>query len=292
MLIFQQSTPLPIQKRLKINREATWYTWSRDFRDLFKFWKKEVEGSEKPPSIHLRGGKEYDDTYSLEIDSLSDKKLMQDLMVFANDLYNSDICDQLMLFRDMMDENLSGRSLHFLFAFLRAALVSCSNNPLSALCQPISRTRKQGKEFPLHSDLYIPVILFNIFDEVENDRSGASIFLPVSSAIELLNQAKKLPPEIKQKIIQNLTQTHDNDRYEENYDLLHGWENAWTQEIERRMRRQQLRIKMYSGQGYMIHDRKWLHGRERISGNLSYKRLHRLIFNTRQTQQIYEALVK
>jgi hypothetical protein len=292
MLIFEQSTPLPIQTRLKINREATWYTWSRDFRGLFKFWKKEVEAAKRPISIHLLGGKLYDDTYSLEVDSITDRTLLRDLIVFANDLYNLEITDQLILFRNMLDEDLSGRNLHFLFAFFRDTLVSCSNDPFSALSQPISRALKQGKEFPLHSDLYIPVILFNIFDDVDTDNSGASIFLPVSAAVELLSQVKELPPQIKQQITDNLTQVHDKDCYEEAYNLLHGWEHPWTQDIERRMIRRQLRVKLFSGQGYMLHDRKWLHGRERIAGKLSHKRLHRLVFNTKQAQLKYEELTK
>src|SRR5438046_107786 len=76
---------------------------------------------------------------------------------------------------------------------------------------------------------------------------------------------------------------HDEDRYEENYDLLHGCHD-WTKDIEKRMERQLLKVKLFSGQGYMIHDRKWLHGREALSGNLSSKRLYRLVFNTRQIQ--------
>lgn len=285
MGIFQQIDPPLKQARLTINRKATWHTWSPDFRALFKPWKKEIETLRSPPSIHLLRGKEYDDTYTLEASRLSDKKLTRDLMFFAKDLYGLQISNQLMLFTSLIDKDLSGRGLHYLFAFLRAALVSCSRDPLSALCQPISRSQKRGSEFLLHSDLYVPAILFNVFDDVENDSSGASLFLSVSSTIEILSQAGSLPLEVRLRITDNLTGMHDKDFYEENYDLLHGCAHQWTQDLERRMMKQQLRIKLFSGQGYMIHDRKWLHGREALRGRLSSKRLHRLIFNTRQTQR-------
>ncbi|MEK6334703.1 MAG: hypothetical protein AABM67_07130 [Acidobacteriota bacterium] len=284
MKIFQQIDPPSKQARLKINREATWYTWSPDFRCLFKAWNEQVEKLRSPVSIHLLRGKEYDDTYSIPISLISDKVLLRDLLVFAEDLYALEIGDQLMLFTGLIDEDLCSRSLRYLLAFLRAALVYCSGDPLSALCQPISRSQKTGKEFPLHSDLYIPAILFNVFDDAENDSSGASLFLSVASVIELLGSVKSLPDDVRQRITANLTRMHDRDCYEENYDLLHGCAHKWTQDLEQRMTRRQSKIKLYCGQGYMIHDRKWLHGRESLRGKLSTKRLHRLIFNTKQTQ--------
>lgn len=284
MNIFQQTEAPLKQARLSINRIASWHTWSREFRALFGPWRKQVEALRKPVSIHLLAGREYDDTYSLDQNSICDRALAKDLMCFARNFYDLRISDELMLFTGLIDGPLDGRSLVFLFAFLRAALVFLSRDPLSAVCQPISKSQKNGNEFPLHSDLYVPVILFNVFEDVTNDSTGASVFLPVSSLIELLTKVKTLPIEIRKQITTNLTGIHAQDRYEENYHLLHGCGNEWTEDLERRMRQLQLRIKLYSGQGYMIHDRKWLHGREAMNGKLSHKRLHRLIFNNREAQ--------
>jgi hypothetical protein len=285
MSIFQPIAPPPKQARLSINREATWYTWSREFRLLFKAWSRQVGTMKGPVSIRLFDCVEYDDTYSLDINSISNKGLVRDLLFFARKLYDLNISDRLMLFTDLIDQDLCGRSLRFLFAFLRDALVSFARDPLAAFYQPLSTSQKEGTDFPLHSDLYVPVILFNVFEDVRNDSSGASIFLPVSSLNELFTRVKTLPVETRKKIIENLTGIHEQDRYEENYYLLHGWAHEWTEDLGRRMRQQQLRIKLYSGQGYMIHDRKWLHGREALNCKLSKKRLHRLIFNTRQAQR-------
>lgn len=285
MEIFQQIAPPRRQARASINKEAAWYTWSREFRSLFTPWNRQLRGLKQPKSTHLLGGKEYDDTYTLNINSLSNKKLARALMGFAKCLHDLKVSDRLMLFTNMLDQDLDGRSLRFLFAFFRSALVSLSHDPLSAVCQPLSRSRKGGTEFPLHSDLYVPVILFNVFEAVQADSSGASLFLPVSSVVQLLPQVKALPFETREMITKNLTGLHKEDRYEENYHLLHGWGHEWTADLERRMRQRQLRVKLYSGQGYMLHDRKWLHGREAINGMLSHKRLHRLIFNNREAQK-------
>jgi hypothetical protein len=290
MEIFQPTSAPRKQARAKINEHAVWYTWSNEFRSLFKSLNREFRTLKRPSSTHLLGGKEYDDTYTLSIHSLTDKTLARKLFSFSKCLYNLDVSGRLLLFTDMLDDDLDGRSLGYLFAFFRAALISLSNDPLSALYQPI-KGHKRGKEFPLHSDLYIPVILFNVFQEVCNDSTGASLFLQVSSVVELLGQLKTLPPNTRDQIIENLTKIHRQDRYEENFYLLHGWED-WTNELERLMRQRQLRIKLYPGQGYMLHDRRWLHGREAINGKLTHKRLHRLVFNNKAAQNEYRKHVK
>ena len=290
MEIFQPTSPPRKQARARINEHAAWYTWSNEFRSLLKPLSREFRKLKRPPSTHLLGGKEYDDTYSLSAESLADRSLARELISFSKCLYNFDVSDRLFLFTDMLDDDLDGRNLGYLFAFFRAALVSLSNDPLSALYQPIKR-QKRAKAFPLHSDLYIPVILFNVFQEVPNDSSGASLFLPISSVVELLGQLKTLPANTREQIVENLTKIHDQDRYEENFYLLHGWHD-WTDELERLMRKRQLRIKLYSGQGYMMHDRRWLHGRDEMNGTLSHKRLHRLVFNNKAAQNEYRRHVK
>lgn len=283
MDIFQQIDPPPKQRRLKVNKEATWYTWSPEFRSLLTPFCAQVQQLEQLTPLHLLGGKEYDFTYTLDLGSIADKGLARDLMHFAKSLYNVQVSDKLMFFTDMTYPHLDGRSLSFLFGFFRAALTALSRDPLSALYQPL-RPKRRGKEFLLHSDLYIPVILFNIFDEVSNDSSGASVFFPISSLIELLPRISTLPIETRKKITENLTGMHAEDRYQENFYLVHGHEHEWSDELGKRMQQRQLRIRFDSGQGYMIHDRKWLHGREALNGKLSSKRLHRLVFNNRQAQ--------
>jgi len=283
MDIFQQIDPPRKQARARINKHALWYSWSNEFRYLLKHLSRQFRSLKEPASKHLLRGKEYDDTYTLDINSVSDKALTRELMHFSKCLYNLDISDRLMLFSDMLNEDLYGRNLARLFAFFRAALVSFSNDPLSALSQSIKH-QKKGNEFPLHSDLYIPVILFNVFQEVSNDHRGASLFIPVSTVIELLHELRNLPAATRERMINNLTKTHQEDRYEENFDLLHG-RHEWTEELERRIQQRQLRIKLYCGQGYMLHDRCWLHGREAVNGKLTQKRLHRLVFNNKAAQK-------
>jgi hypothetical protein len=44
------------------------------------------------------------------------------------------------------------------------------------------------------------------------------------------------------------------------------------------MEQRQLRIKLYAGQGYLLSDRAWLHGRDAPRGGVPINRLHRLVF--------------
>src|SRR5215216_3263330 len=143
MEIFQQTDPPPRQARAQINKEAIWYTWSNDFRSVLKPLSRQFRRLKAPPSIHLLQGKKYDNTYTLDIHSIPDKSLVRELMRFSKSLYNVNISNRLMLFTDMLNEDLDSENFRRLFAFFRAALVSLSGDPLSAIYQPIRR-RKRG----------------------------------------------------------------------------------------------------------------------------------------------------
>lgn len=116
MDIFQQIDPPRKQARARINKQAIWYSWSNEFRYLLKHLSRQFRSLKEPASRHLLGGKEYDDTYTLDINSISDKALTRELMRFSKCLYNLDISDRLMLFTDMLNEDLYGRNLARLFA--------------------------------------------------------------------------------------------------------------------------------------------------------------------------------
>ena len=42
-------------------------------------------------------------------------------------------------------------------------------------------------------------------------------------------------------------------------------------------------VKFKKGEGFLVHDRLWLHGRTKTRKNVNIKRLMRLIFNTQKT---------
>ena len=105
----------------------------------------------------------------------------------------------------------------------------------------------------------------------------------VLKLVEILEQVRNISEIDKNRIINCLSENNLHDRYEEFFNLLHGREHKWVEELEQGMKYRQQSIKLHSGQGYLIHDRRWLHGRDHPSRAITEKRLHRLVFNTRQT---------
>jgi hypothetical protein len=282
MTIFQEINPPRKQSRLVINRCASWYTWSVEFRSVYERLSAQLHSLKKPRSMRVLGGKEYDNTFSVDIASISDKVLARDLSRFARSLYELKVSDRMMLFDDMLCEEPGGGGIHFIFAYFREAIVRLTGDPMAALSQPLHREFKWPKAFPLHSDLYIPRLLFNLFEDVPDDSSGASLFLPVSVFLEILGGLKSIDEASRRQIAGIITGDHSKDCYEEFYHLLHGDDNEWKTEMERQMSLRQMRIKLYAGQGYLINDRLWLHGREGPSTGVTKKRFHRLIFNNRE----------
>jgi hypothetical protein len=78
--------------------------------------------------------------------------------------------------------------------------------------------------------------------------------------------------------------------YTEFFNLLHGHEHSWVNELDKKFRARQMRIKMKKGEGYLINDRMWLHGREPTALPVTKKRLHRFIFNTMENQNRRKSL--
>jgi hypothetical protein len=62
------------------------------------------------------------------------------------------------------------------------------------------------------------------------------------------------------------------------YDLLYTYSAYWTKRLTDAMIDHQFLLPFKYGEGYMINDRKWLHGREAPTGGVATNRVHRLVF--------------
>ncbi|HEX8336887.1 MAG TPA: hypothetical protein VF621_09155, partial [Pyrinomonadaceae bacterium] len=151
----------------------------------------------------------------------------------------------------------------------------------SALYSPIPTAEADGVEFLLHADLYLPLNLLCVYEEVPEDGTGAIIFLPVPTFKRLLGTVRTLTEEARRQLHRLLDDTHSEDNHDTLVNLLHGREHAWVDELEAAMRAEQFSVNLHYGQGYLVNDRMWLHGREAPGRAGDAKRLHRLIFNTK-----------
>ncbi len=281
MTPFERIEPPANQKRLRINRYASWHTWSPEFRAVLKHWGKEVRALPAPTLIHLAGGQPYDYTLSLRLTSFERSPVMRNLFPFARGLFECPAPTGIMLFSGLLVDGLLDRvGLRYLFAFFRDVLARLAGNEMYAFYAPLGATGRFAAEFPLHADLYIPQLLLNVFDDVAADSSGQSLFLSARKLRSLLGKIPSIPLPVRTRIRSCLTGNLDGDRYEEFFELLHGTE-PWTAALELAMDAAAMKIKLRSGQGYLIHDRTWLHGRDAPVGGVRPRRVHRLIFNSR-----------
>jgi hypothetical protein len=269
------------QSRLKINEEAAWYSWSPAFRRFARDWRRAVAFLKRPALVEVPHLGEYCYTYSIPISEIRDRRIRRSTREYALDLFRMPKPRRIMLLTDLFDDVLDSRCLRILLAMFRSELARAWGDPRFALNSPLSFGTRKDTGFALHSDLYLPEMLLNIFDKVPTDSSGASIFLHVDRLNQILTDADTLPRETRRRIEQFFTCSLPADGFADLYDLLHGRRHKWVRFLERQMAAAQLRIKLHRGQGYLIHDRTWLHGREPANGSVTTARFHRFVFGTR-----------
>jgi len=182
-------------------------------------------------------------------------------------------------FAGLLDGQINGQTLHYLFAIMRDAIAEQAKSPWAALYAPLATVGEDAGDFPLHCDMYVPEMLWNVFEDVPRDGSGAAIFLQTKELLRILDKMKSFPRPLLNSVRYCFTTPLENDRYKWLYDKLHGQKHAWTAALGRRLSKRQIRISMRKGDGYLVHDRRWLHGREEPTIAVSKKRVHRLVFD-------------
>lgn len=256
---------------------ARWLTWSRPFRALLRehrAWARLLE----PAMIHLARAREYSYTYTVTAHGWKRSAFHAALRPFVDDLLRFDPGTSV-YFLTSLATKADGWTLHTLFAALRAAMASAAGDAWAAMYAPLANVGQHAGDFPLHADLYRPDVLLNAFEAVPNDGSGRTTLLPANEFFALLRTRDYVPASVRHRIVELLTAPLSGDAYTEFYDLLHGNDNAWTARLERDLRARQRVIALHKYEGYLLHDRRWLHGREAPSGSVAKNRLRRLIYH-------------
>jgi len=259
-----------------------WLTWSPWAREALYRLTDAVPNLPDPEIEYFKSGE-----YGYSLVSNAYCRLGADLSTLIESiaavLHRIRLKTDLLLFDQLMDRRIDGRTIRSLFAFVRSALVKLTGDTMAAIYAPLGAVggAAQG-DFPLHADLYAPSFLFNIFDKVPSDGSGQSVFLPMSTMFSIVNELPCIPRTVNLRLRKLVTRPSEVDHYEEFYDLLHG-EHPWKESLEDALHDRALHVPLARGQGYLLHDRHWLHGRERPRGRVQRDRLHRLIFDTKET---------
>lgn len=250
---------------------ATWYTWSDAFRRLVSDLRRTNVLSQNVTIQSIEGCEPYEETYSADLSRLSaDLYLRLDSCVREFAMFRPK--REMLLLRDMLFPQLHRRHTRVLFALIRDAMADALGNETACLYAPI-KPESDDDGFPLHADLFLTERLFIVFDEVPTDGSGTSVFL---TQRDLLSNLAGNMYQTKRKYLgvrSLLTQRVRHDSFDRLYSLLHGHAEHGSA-----ITKGSHRVSFARGEGYLINDRHWLHGREPCSGRVSTYRFHRLTY--------------
>ena len=277
--IFTRTT-VPKTFAASIVDESIWFTWSPSFRRFLTLWATEVKRLRSPTFRTISGVKDYPGTYALPLGQIPSQLLRNEIRGYARQLYNLPIPRKLWLLTDLYDHRITGSSLHYLFAALRSELVQLGDSEASAIHPGLPRFSADETDFPIHADLWKGELLFIVFDRITMRCGGASIFWKVSELRAFLRETSAVPRLVRQELEELFACPHRDGSFDRLFDLLHTDSYPWSRALRRRMRAECRRISFRPGQGYLVHDRTWLHGREKLREPPLGRRLHRLVFNT------------
>lgn len=277
MLLFQHTEPPPHHRNFSRSHAGEWYTWSVALIKELPQLRKQMNRMGTVDFIYLKQDSDYNYSYNINLKKL-DPGYLRHFRHFAYSLYHTDPGGEIFFFHGLIDRRVNGRVFHFLFALFRTLLTEITEDEMGALYSPLTAGRDES-DFPLHCDLYIPRILFNVMEQPASDGSGHSTFLPVQTLFEQVLPGVAAMPAATRRYLKELVAVQVRD---DNYDRFYNqlYDDAWAGDVKRRCRILQWKIRMRKGEGYMLNDRLWMHGRDKTYGGVPGKRLHRLIYNS------------
>lgn len=277
-LFVQVQIPRHHRRNIVASR-AHWYSWSPASVRLIEKNLVCIDALPAPSSISVRGCDPYGSTYSYRLSALPDT-IVRFAVEVSEALLRVHTGRRMRFLSGMLDHPpLSSAVLHKCFALIRAGVARLNCNPRTALHAPVKTERSDGG-FPLHSDLFLTERLWLIFDDVPRDRSGRALFLTRHLFDTVIRMNNLIPSITRRRLRTILSRGTGRDSFDEFYDLIYSHDKPWTTSLARAMNRSCWSIKLHRGEGYLMNDRQWLHGRTAVRGRVSATRFHRLVYGT------------
>ena len=233
----------------------------------------------------LRTGNEghalYTATWHVPVNEILDGGLRREMLDFARAMYHYELpAGDAMILTGMLDGPGADGMLH-LIGWLRAALAAISGEESSAIAAPTGQAGDETGAFALHADMWIPALLFNVFNHVVPGQ-GASLLLPMHELWELA-AAAGVPADVRAEMEEARVEAGDCDYFEQFNGLLYDG-HPWSDAVRLALIEAALEVPMAPGQGYFVNDREWLHGRtalerDALPRELKEDRLYRLAYN-------------
>jgi hypothetical protein len=270
-------TTVPAHHRLDgVAREVRWVTWSpaviRRIKDAFE----PLVALPVPRQISVRGCEPYDATYSYRLSDLNEP-----LRCFATEtaeaLLRVRIGKSLTFFSRMFDPPMSPLLFHKCMALMRFGVVQLTGDPRTALDAPV-KPERHDDGFPLHADLFLTERLWLIFDDVPTGHSGKALFLRRDVFDRVVSMNPLVSAGTRRRIRTLLDRAGGQDSFDEFFDLIYSAKHPWSRSLVRILRNRSWAIKFRRGEGYLINDKHWLHGRTPVRGKVSHARFRRLIY--------------
>jgi hypothetical protein len=259
----------------------SWYTWSYTLRRKLVLISEELSLIDIQLS-NLFPNEPYGTSY-VSRNNINLSKISKDIVSYiAINLIKLEPSNEIMLFKNLLFDNFTAKSLHVLFTLLAAEMRIKNNIP--ALHSPIVE-KYVDNSFPVHADLFKTRSLFNVVAETETDKNGDILLLSINELEEAMNAVSSLPKNIQDIILKTLKFKVDSDCFDNIYSLMYG-ENQWKESLSHEIEKRQITLSSQNGTGYLITDGMWLHGRKEYFGKIKENRLNRLLFDTYKTEKI------
>jgi hypothetical protein len=271
--------PIPRHHRRNATAgRARWYSWSPASIHLIERNLEGIRALPSPAAIAVRGCDPYNCTYSYRLSALP-RPVVRFALEAAEALLRIRTGQKIRFFSGMLGPPLSSPDLHKCFALIRAGVARLKGNPRAALHAPV-KTERTDRGFPLHSDVFVTDRLWLVFDDVPKGASGKALFLPRPVFDTLVGINPLMPSVTRQRLRAILDGRMRHDAFDEFYDLIYSPDKPWAESLTRAMKRSCWAIKLHRGEGYLLNDRRWLHGRTAVMGRVSATRFYRLVYGT------------
>jgi hypothetical protein len=166
-----------------------------------------------------------------------------------------------------------------LIGFLHDRVVELTGDPNAAVAAPVGMAGAADGGFAPHADMWVPSLLFNVFEAVAPGGHGATLLLPMAEVFEIAAGCGVAEEQLA-RMREAIDGAGQEDYYLQFNGALYEDEHPWKDEVERRLIEASLVVPLTRGQGYLANDREWLHGRTPLPRDFDREnRLFRLAYD-------------
>jgi hypothetical protein len=236
----------------------------------------------------------YTVTWHVPLAAVRDGGLREELLEFVRAFLEYELPPEDAVVLTGMLEGPGRDAALALIGWMRAAIVHITGEPSSAIAAPTGSSGQaddaSGPEgdnsFEPHSDMWIPALLFNIFNRAVPGQ-GESTLLAVDELWDIAT-AVGMPADTLRELRLAVVEAGECDYFDHFNGLMYG-DQPWAEALKAALFEASMTVPMTPGQGYLVNDRRWLHGRTALDPfalrpEHREHRLYRLAYNNNRLE--------